>query len=302
MALFMLELRTNLLSEEYSLPFTVYTAGMEQQPPISRMEGFSAHQLLITASGSGKVRLPGHHNWDILSQNTVLYIPAGFPNKYFPVVDGDWLVGFVSFNGSFGARASWGLGDAPAIIPVRSNARLLELLEGIWRHSGAAYDIWANSELLSALLTELRKQSCSEPDSLTYRQMTPDMYRETIVLKASKFIQDYMHRNISIAQLAEQVGYSQKQLTRLFLQTFQMTPLQYLRYSRLKAAQHLLEINGDMSVSQIARHVGMEAAYFTRMFRLAYGAVPSEYRKAKTAELTQAVTRQSAAQPDSVVL
>ncbi|MBD2872929.1 AraC family transcriptional regulator [Paenibacillus arenilitoris] len=283
-----LELRSNLSSGEHGVPFTVYTVGMEQQNAISRLEGFSAHQLLITASGKGRVHLMDQNKWDSIAENTVLYIPAGFPNEYVPVAEGDWLVAFVSFHGSAIARASWGLEDAPAAIPVRSVTRLLQLVERIWRHSGADYDSWAASELLFALLTELRKQSAEEPNPTALLRPVPETSRSLTVLKAAKFMQDYMHRDISIAHLAEQVGYSQKQLTRLFLRTFQTTPLQYLRHVRLTAGQLLLETNESMTISQIARHVGMDPTYFTREFRRSYGVVPGEYRLIKAREAQEA--------------
>jgi AraC-like DNA-binding protein len=283
-----LEFRSNLSSEEQVLPFIVYTVGMEQQSPISRLEGFSAHQLLITASGKGRVHLLGQNKWDIVTENSVLYLPAGFPNEYVAVNEGDWLVGFVSFHGSAVARASWGLGDDPAVIPVRSVSRILELLNRIWLHSGASYETWAASELLFSLLTEIRKQSADDPNPYALLRPSSGTYRQSTVLKAAKFMQDYMHRDIRMAQLAEQVGYSQKQLTRLFLRTFQTTPLQYLRHVRLKAAQLLLEADGNMSINQIARHVGMEPTFFSRSFRQVYGVVPVEYRLLKAEEVREA--------------
>ncbi len=273
-----LGLRTNFSLEEHLVPFTVYTVGMEQQGALSRLEGFSAHQLLITVSGRGRAHLLGQNKWDILEENTVLYIPAGFPNEYMPVAEGDWQLAFVSFHGSAAARASWGLGDSSSVMSIRSATRLLELLQRIWLHSGPDYEAWTASELLFAFLTELRKQTCAEQSSTTLLRPAAETSRSSTVLKASKFLQDYMHREISVSHLAEQVGYSQKQLTRLFLQTFQTTPLQYLRRVRLKAGQLLLEAGDGMSISQIARSVGMEPTYFTREFRRVYGVVPGEYR------------------------
>jgi transcriptional regulator GlxA family with amidase domain len=167
------------------------------------------------------------------------------------------------------------------MFPLRTTERLLALLERIWRLSGPDHDPWTTSELLFSMLTELRKQSAGEKNPLASIRPTPESYRESTVLKAARFLQDYMHREIDISQLAEQVGYSQKQLTRLFLKTFHKTPLQYLRHVRLKAAQNMLETNADISVGQIARHVGMEPTYFTRIFRQSFGIVPSEYRSVK---------------------
>ncbi|MFC5401402.1 helix-turn-helix domain-containing protein [Cohnella soli] len=272
-------MRSNLSTEEIAVPFTVYTAGVGQQEEMSRLEGFSAHQLLITVSGKGRLHLFGQNNWDIITDHTVMYIPAGCPSEYAPLINGDWLVAFVSFHGSESARASWGFTDTPSVLPIRSTHRLLELLERIWHHSGPHYDAWAASELLLSFLTEFRKQSADSSDPSALLRPTPGASRSTIVLKAAKYLQDYMHLDISMAHLAEQVGYSQKQLTRLFLQTFKTTPLQYLRRVRLTAGQLILEMDESISIGQVARRVGMDPTYFTREFHRAYGLVPGEYRK-----------------------
>lgn len=74
----LLPLRSNLThSLRELLPLSVYTAGTEIQPPITRMKGFSAHQLFLTLSGSGRFRRlqVNKDKWDILGPGQLLYIP-----------------------------------------------------------------------------------------------------------------------------------------------------------------------------------------------------------------------------------
>lgn len=104
-----LGLRSNFSPEEHPVPFTVYTVGMEQQGVLSRLEGFSAHQLLITVSGRGRAHLLGQNKWDILEENTVLYVPAGFPNEYMPVVE---ETGCSPSSPSMARRPPWLRGDS----------------------------------------------------------------------------------------------------------------------------------------------------------------------------------------------
>lgn len=274
-----LDLRTNLTSDKLVLPLSVYTAGLEKQVPMTRFEGFSGHQLLIPLSGAGKFRRFKQHNWDIITAGTVLFIPEGVPHEYVSASDEDWLVGFISFHGNAAAIHSWGLPDYPMLYPVERTDRLQTLLEQVWQNSGADHDPWAAAELLFSWLTELRKQTHSQWSLLANERPAHIPFRESVLLGATKFLQDYMHRNISISQLAEEVGYSQKQLTRLFLHAFQTTPLQYLRTVRLQASRTMLLEHPGLSVSQIARHVGLEPVYFTRIFRRAYGLTPGEFRK-----------------------
>jgi AraC-like DNA-binding protein len=274
----LLALRTNMLIDErLNLPLTVYTAGTEEQPPMLRMEGFSANQLLITHSGTGRFREYGQDKWDIVTPGQVLYLPAHRAHEYMPIDEfcDPWRVGFVSFRSAGPMNGLWGLDSRPMLIPVAHTGRLFDLLEQIWVGIGDGDGIWAASERLYSLLTEMRKQ-CSLFEEHAGRTVTG--YGDSVVLKATKFLEDHMYRDLSIAGLSEQIGYSQKQLTRLFAQAYGTTPLQYLKRLRLMTAAHLLDEQAAWPISRIARHVGMEPVYFAREFRKRYGVVPTDYR------------------------
>ncbi|SFE59867.1 AraC-type DNA-binding protein [Paenibacillus catalpae] len=272
----LLTLRTNVLSEhvEERLLFSVYTVGTEEQQATVRMEGFSAYQLIVTFSGKGRFRLLGQSKWDICNANQILYIPADIPHEYISEGYEPWNVGFISFSAEAEALRAWKLGDVPKLFIAQQTDRLFDLIEQIWCQSGANHDYWRSSELFLSFLSEIVKQ---RHKSSTDRQFQGT---NTVAHAAARFLRDHVNRpETTITSLAEQLGYSRKQLTRLFLSTYHTTPLQYLKKQRLLGAARLLKAHPEWPVTEIARQVGMETVYFSRAFRLKFGVTPKEFRE-----------------------
>ncbi|QGQ97386.1 AraC family transcriptional regulator [Paenibacillus psychroresistens] len=279
MTIELLPLRTNFSNGHQSgLPFTVYTVGSENQTPIARVDGFSANQLIITLSGKGIFRFSGAKEWKLLSPLSMLYIPASIPHEYFPDGEEPWQVAFISFTGKSDSTAAWGFGGVPELLALQDSSRLIGLISDIWGLSGLDNDIWSTTELLLVFLTELRKQSSSNREAVEINSGRPLSYKESIVITAATFLQDHMERGLTIAELSERFGYSQRQLTRLFRQVLGATPIEYLKRIRMQTAAALLESREDMMITQIALRIGMEPIYFTRMFKSMYGIPPSQYR------------------------
>ncbi len=259
------------------LPLTVYTVGTEIQPPLTRMKGFSAHQLFFTVSGTGKFRRLANDKdkWDILGSGDLLYIPANCAHEYMATGGNPWHVAYVTFLENFGSMvANWGLRDSPRLFRMEDQPSYMNRIQQIWMHSGSEHDPWQTTEMLMALLLSIMKanqtlQRTASPSA------EPASYREPIVNNAVQFIHDHLNRPITIAQLAEHVGYSQKQLTRLFRKEFGTTPLQYVHKKRLHTASLLLTDNPELNVRQVAAYVGMEPEYFTRLYKREFKRLPS---------------------------
>jgi AraC-like DNA-binding protein len=157
-------------------------------------------------------------------------------------------------------------------------SRLYELLYTIWNHSEPNYDVWQSTALLFSFCLEVKKQSAVNGNHVNSDSNKTVRYRNSVVHNATRFLQDHLQRNLVMAELSAHVGYSPKQLTRLFQENLGLTPLQYIQRVRLQTAALLLKQNPNMTIRQTAAHVGMEPVYFTRLFRRLYGVVPSKYR------------------------
>jgi AraC-like DNA-binding protein len=275
-----LQLRSNLaLPLDQDIPFAVYTVGTEDQPPMTRLEGFSANQLFLTFSGTGCFRFLGEDKWDIVPPKTLLYIPAGLPHEYIPQESEPWLVGYITFvEQEHGPLLRWGFSNTFLRADLHDISPLYELLYSIWYHSGPNYDAWQTAAQLFSFCLEVKKQSAMNGNKVNSDSPKTVRYRNSVVHHATRFLQDHLQRNLAMTELSAHFGYSPKQLTRLFQEALGMTPLQYLQRVRLQTAALLLKQNPNMTIRQTAAHVGMEPVYFTRLFRRLYGLVPSKYR------------------------
>ncbi|WP_281890543.1 AraC family transcriptional regulator [Paenibacillus sp. YYML68] len=278
----LLKLRTNVYHPESgSLPFSVYTVGTELQSMRIRMRGFSANHLLLTLSGSGVFRVLGSDDWLTLEPGSVLYIPASLPHVYMPKQDSSpWQVGYVTFiDEAHAMLGPWGFGVETVHRRVRHIQRMRDLLGDIWLYSGPQYDKWRTSELLFTLCMELKKQGEQAEESGPVSRKRASCYRGEVVDRVVRFLDDYLQRDFTLAELSSYVGYSSKQLNRIFQQSLGMTPLQYVRWLRLHTAARLLEEQPELSVAEAAAYVGMEPEYFGRQFKREFGAAPSVFRQ-----------------------
>lgn len=101
------------------------------------------------------------------------------------------------------------------------------------------------------------------------------------VRKATSYLKDTMHRDVSLQTLAEQVGLSPFHFARAFKAAVGVPPHQYQIRLRMMRARELLE-NTMYSVGEVATQVGYDdASYFSRVFRREHGVSPGQFRRAK---------------------
>jgi len=85
--------------------------------------------------------------------------------------------------------------------------------------------------------------------------------------------------NVTLESLAELVSLDPSYLVRLFKKHTNMTPFEYLRNLRLKAAASYLS-GSDMPIGAIVLETGFNSVHhFTRLFKAHYGQSPAEWRR-----------------------
>ncbi len=99
------------------------------------------------------------------------------------------------------------------------------------------------------------------------------------VAKAIALFSQNLEEPLTIAQVAEQVAVSPRQLERVFQQAVQQSPLQYYRGLRMQAARQRV-IYSSESLTEIAHSVGYaSSSTMARHYRAAYGVLPQEERR-----------------------
>lgn len=99
-----------------------------------------------------------------------------------------------------------------------------------------------------------------------------------LISRAQKFIQDNLHKNISIEDVAKHIHLSIFYFSRLFKEKTGVTYTEYLIELRLEKSKMLLLTTND-TVASIAKRVGYaETNSFSRLFKSRVGISPSQYR------------------------
>lgn len=93
-----------------------------------------------------------------------------------------------------------------------------------------------------------------------------------------QYIQNNYSKDISLEQLADEIGVSMFYLSRLFKQELHINFQDYLTSTRIEAAKELMR-KGSYSIRQLAEKVGYNNhTYFCRAFKKATGRTIGEYR------------------------
>jgi AraC-like DNA-binding protein len=95
---------------------------------------------------------------------------------------------------------------------------------------------------------------------------------------AKSFIDEHYNQPIDLERIASQAAFSPYHFLRLFRQTFDETPHQYLTRRRIERARELLTMT-DFSVTEVCFEVGYESlGSFSTLFRKYAGHSPQHYR------------------------
>jgi len=123
-------------------------------------------------------------------------------------------------------------------------------------------------------------------DRLSFTQKENTNHPDEAILQAQLWMQNHLNKaSITIQQLADVFGMSQRNFTRRFRQATNMTPLKYLQNQRLSEAKELLQ-NSNLSIGEIAYRVGyIDVSHFTKLFKDFFSTTPKKYRMQVRAKL-----------------
>ena len=108
----------------------------------------------------------------------------------------------------------------------------------------------------------------------------PAPIEDAFISRFKKMVEERLSdSNLSVEDLASDMGLSRVQLYRKVKALTGCTPVDLLRKARLAQAQRLLQ-ESTLSVSEIAYQVGFASpSYFTKCYKDEFGTVPGEVRK-----------------------
>jgi AraC family transcriptional regulator len=101
------------------------------------------------------------------------------------------------------------------------------------------------------------------------------------IRRAVDYIRAHHHEEIGFKDIADQLDMSPFHFARMFKQSMQESPQQYIMRCRIESAKKLL-IESEKSIADIAFEVGYKSqSYFTTRFALLVGMTPAVFRGAR---------------------
>ena len=163
---------------------------------------------------------------------------------------------------------------------------ILNVISTEARKSGSiseTYDLFKLSQCLSlADLDSMLRSVCA---SLISGRAQASGESETPVQKAKEILdQRYFELDLSVSEVAEQVGMSDSSLSRSFKAAYTMSPIEYITSLRMHRARRLLRTT-RMSVKDVAIECGYyDISGFNRRFKAYTGMTPQQYRLSSSSE------------------
>ncbi len=228
------------------------------------------HQYLVTYIIGGTGYFNGHR----------LYAGQGFivrpemPEHYYPDPDDPWEYVFVSSRDSAMENILEFYNEDPEthIFTFDSVDEIRAMVPEIDKNHHCYV---RNFKILEYYLRMLN----SHADFLRYK-MGASNPGEVYFIKARNYIQDYIHAQISVYEIAQMLNISYPYLYKVFMKYANMSPKQYICDAKIEEAKNLLLRNRSLSISEVASSVGFEDQFaFSRFFSLHEKMSPSEYRK-----------------------
>lgn len=265
---------------EQVLPLYVCIVGNHAQKHLARPDGYPAHQIFLSRSGSGIFRIKDQPEL-VLMPGTLLLLPADTPHDYYPCrSDEIWDLGFVAFNGSAAGPLLEQMREmAMKAVPVPNFDSLWEQLESLWHVIGSngeqAY--WESSRRLYGMVLSILEGQYA--GIRPRRNVYPSGQSNAALQTAIQLIHDHCNERLLLTNVARAAGYSVQHFHRLFVESFGITPQQYILQLRMRSAVRLFEEQPGIAVEKAAEMVGMDVSYFIRMFKRTYGTTPKQYLK-----------------------
>lgn len=217
--------------------------------------------ILIIFVLSGSITLEQNGIYTAM-ENEVLIVDCYKPHRYYS--NGEAHTLWVHFDGN--NSREW-LKET-ALKKIKCNSKISDYILRITddvKHNGSEYDI---SSKLYSLLCKISKPEGS-------------MHNERIeqINRAKEYIESNFEQQITVDDIAKSVNLSSSYFSRIFKETTNTSPYDYMLSVRLEKSKELLH-KTDFSISQIAYKTGFNSdANFIYFFKKQTGISPLKFRK-----------------------
>ncbi|SYX85219.1 AraC family transcriptional regulator [Paenibacillus alvei] len=268
-----------MISErERSLPLVVTTVGSwVSQQEIVRLSGYPDYQWLQCTSGRGEFWWKGMSEPIVVEAGQGVFLYPNIPHEYRPIEE-PWGIYWFGFQGSLSQEllTAAQLYQSTRITPMNPELTLEPIKRAIALLNRSSFNE-GHGTMLSGLAYELIMawtQFGWETLIREGRHVDNDPLSPLLV-----WIQEHVHQELTLQQMADQIGVTPQYVCKLFRRTLDMRPLQYVIRLRIRKSKQLLLAYPRLSVQQVGQEVGfMHTSYFIHRFKQQEGMTPVQFR------------------------
>lgn len=137
------------------------------------------------------------------------------------------------------------------------------------------------NELLARVKNLIENKKSREQWSIENKDLLEESivsFDKKIIDKAEKAVLDNLsNENYKVVDLALEIGYSHRQLTRFLKQYTGMSPVKFILEIRLQKAYVLLQQKAFLTLSEVKYEIGITStSYFNKKFKERFGVLPNE--------------------------
>ena len=194
-------------------------------------------------------------------ENSLFYLPRGSSYQVKSIQEG----------GCYAINFSADISDEPFCVSLRNADHLLHYFK-------AATDAWKSKEPMRVALAmrTIYDAVCTAQKEI-HKQYVPKTQRLIVDPAVDVINQQFTDNSLNISYLASLCGISEVYFRKIFLNSFGVSPKEYLIQKRIDYAKILLK-SGNFSIHEIAALCGYtEPCHFSREFTKRVGIPPSQY-------------------------
>lgn len=246
--------------------------GTDWQQPVSRPTGYHWHQIILSENGEGILK---YDNLTVkVGVGDCVFLPADYPHEY-RAISKSWKVKFVTFDGYAASHILSLLGlTKPSVASLADQKPFTSLFGQMYRlvTSDRSYGDTLCSGLVYQFLLEFYRQSGVKPGRAKAE-------RSELLEGALGYIEEHFKEDFPLSTLSEIAGVSHQHFCRIFKETMNARPKEYIIKLRIREAKKLLS-ETNKPIAEISREVGFfEPAYFCAVFKKHESLSPLEYRR-----------------------
>ncbi len=243
-------------------------------PPHWRNVDFIADmsRLYYIISGEGRLEINGREYYPKPGQ--LFLMPQGIKQSYSYINENPFYKYWCHFTIRIGSMNFFDVIKLPHFIEIKDLNHIkdlyLKIISGIEMND--VYGLLTAKAALIDILA-LYMKSCGY-DNIVLFQSAEKGNLES----AAAYIEDNLHRNISLEEVAREVYLHPVYFIRIFKKHFGITPIQYIIDRRISKAKELLA-NTVLSIHEVGESTGFSSPYyFSQTFKKKTGVSPTDYR------------------------